>query len=99
MPVPCAAPLTCSEVPEALRSPVRRMACLVRGRGEGWGWGWGYGSGSGWGWGQGWGLSPVRRMACQFSGAEPCQAKALPCLALRASKAACRSGGAESITN
>ena len=30
MPVPCAAPLTCSEVPEALRNPVRRMACLVR---------------------------------------------------------------------
>ena len=49
--------------------------------------------------GLGLGLSPVRRMACQFSGAEPCHAKALPCLALRASKAACRSGGAESITN
>ena len=32
---------------------------------------------------------PVRRMACQFSGPEPCHANLEPCCALSASKAAC----------
>ena len=36
---------------------------------------------------------PLRRIQCQFSAGDPCQANLLPCRALRAAKLACRAGG------
>ena len=42
---------------------------------------------------------PLRRIQCQFSAGDPCQANFEPCLALRAAKRACRAGGWLNIIN
>ena len=36
---------------------------------------------------------PERKIQCQFSAGDPCQANLLPCRAFRAAKRACRAGG------
>mmetsp|Transcript_13037 Transcript_13037/g.34631 ORF Transcript_13037/g.34631 Transcript_13037/m.34631 type:complete len:244 (-) Transcript_13037:1177-1908(-) len=42
---------------------------------------------------------PLRRIQCQFSAGDPCQANLLPCRAFRAANRACRAGGCDSMMN